>query len=69
MAANYTKRDIRGEEIRKALDEHANVRDVPSLFRCAVCGVEWSPTVPIMHLSAGINSAFHCEAHVPAEWR
>jgi hypothetical protein len=28
-----------------------------------------SGTVPIMAVSAGINSAFYCERHVPAEWR
>lgn len=40
MAAAYTTRDERHEEIRKALEEHANVRDAPTLFRCNVRGVE-----------------------------
>ena len=69
MAANYTKRDERTEEIRKALDAHANVRDVPTIFRCKVCGAEMSDAVAIMHVSAGIKSAFYCQEHVPKEWR
>jgi len=45
------------------------VRDAPTVFRCSVCSVETADTVPIMAVSAGINSAFYCERHVPAEWR
>ena len=67
--ANYTKRDERAEESRKRMDEHANIRDVPTVFRCCVCGVEWSPDVTIMAVSEALGTAFYCVDHVPEKWR
>jgi hypothetical protein len=49
------------------MEERANVQEAPSPFRCSVCGVEMSATVPIMAVSAGINSGFFCAEHLPAE--
>lgn len=69
MAANYTNRDERPAEAVSAMQEAASVQDAPSLFHCRVCGVEMSETVPIMAISAGLDSAFYCREHVPKEWR
>jgi hypothetical protein len=67
--ANCTKRDESDAKAVRASEGQVNVRDVPSLFRCSVCGVEVSSTVPIMAVSAGLQSAFYCREHVPREWR
>jgi hypothetical protein len=35
----------------------------------SVSGIEMSATVKILAVSAGLKSAFYCEAHLPTEWR
>jgi hypothetical protein len=67
--ANYTKRDQRAARIADAIGEDANVRDAPTLFRCAVCGVEMSPDVTIMAVSEALGTRFYCVDHVPEKWR
>ena len=67
--ANHSKRDARYAETALTLREAANTRELPTVFRCSVCGVEMSATVRILHVSAGLKAGFYCEAHLPAEWR